>query len=148
MAIVQKKMNIERFIYEMLQIVSVSLTNVPFPVRGSLQKGEAYRKGTHLHRRDCLHVIARSASDVAICSERVQWHRLRQTAIFVVQVLHCPASEDRDRLRCLPVPVNREHRTRLQRVQHALRLILCGITQIHVHTQAWRSLRLFGEGIK
>ena len=85
---------------------------------------------------------------MAICSERLQRHRLRQTAIFVIQVLHCPAAEDRDRLRCLPVPVNREHRTRLQRVQHALRLILCGITQIHVHTQAWRSLRLFGEGIK
>ena len=46
------------------------------------------------------------------------------------------------RLRSLPMPMNRQHRTRLNSIQHPLRRISGRIAQIHIHAKPRTLLRL------
>ena len=73
---------------------------------------------------------------------------LRHLAGIAVKDLPQPAPQAHHRLRRLPVPMDGQHRPRLQRIQHPLRAVGRRVPEIQVHPPARRGLRLGGEGVE
>lgn len=46
------------------------------------------------------------------------------------------------------VPVNRDYGSRQEHVEHALRLVIAGVSQVHVHAQTRTGLRLLQYIVK
>ena len=75
----------------------------------------------------------------------VEDDRLGLPAGVVVEVPADLAAEDGDGLRRSAMPMDRQHRAGLQRIEHPLRLVVRGVAQIHIHPQPGRRLRRSGE---
>ena len=75
----------------------------------------------------------------------VEDDRFGLPAGIVVEVPADLAAEDGDRFRGAAMPMDRQHRARLQRIEHPLRLVVRGIAQVHIHPQPGRRLRRGGE---
>ena len=52
------------------------------------------------------------------------------------------ATNDYHRLRRMPMPVNRQHASRLDSVEHPLGVVLRGVAQVKVNAEAWGGLGL------
>ena len=73
---------------------------------------------------------------------------LRHPPLGVVEVFHEMPPQAHHRLRRRPVPMDGQHRPRLDRVQHPLRLIGRRIPQVQIHPKPRRLLRPGGQFIQ
>ena len=83
-------------------------------------------------------------------ADRAAWRDLDALAAdprIIIKLLHHFPAKYNKSLRGLPMPVDRNHRTRLDRIQHPLRHICRRIAEIKIHPQARRRLRLLGKAI-
>lgn len=71
-----------------------------------------------------------------------------EAAVRIEIVLPHRSADQHYRFRGAGVPVNRQYGPRLQGVEHTLATVLCRITQVEVHSQAWRGLRPGGEVVE
>lgn len=65
----------------------------------------------------------------------------------IIELLDHTPTQNHECLRRLPMPMNRNNRTRFDRIQHPLRRICRRIAEIKIHPQARRRLRLSGKAI-
>ena len=71
-----------------------------------------------------------------------------QGAGIVIEILLEMPPQAHHRLRCSPMPMDGQHRPRLDGIEHPLRLILRRIPQVQVHPETRRCLGLGGQGIE
>lgn len=71
-----------------------------------------------------------------------------QGAGIVIEVLLEMSPQAHHRLGCSPMPMDGQHRPRLDGIEHPLRLILRRIPQVQVHPETRRCLGLGGQGIE
>lgn len=119
--------------------------HIPLPQRGpgavlALEEDGAGLQGLEgvpLHGGDIQHIAAGH-----------HIHRLDQRAAVIVQILLEMPEDAHHRLRRGPVPMDRHHRPRLDRIQHPLRAVLRRIPQVQVHPQTGRGLSPGSEVVK
>ena len=73
---------------------------------------------------------------------------VRLPPLGIVEVFHEMPPQAHHRLGGGPVPMDGQHRPRLDRIQHPLRPVLRGIPEIQIHPQPRRLLRPCGQFIQ
>ena len=90
---------------------------------------------------------ARFDGHAAVGSAGGDGHLLGDVAIVIVEILGGTPPKNHHRLCRLAMAMNRQHRPRLQRIEHTLGTILSRGTHIEIHPQSRRLLRLLRQGI-
>ena len=90
---------------------------------------------------------ARFDGHAAVWSAGGDGHLLGDVAIVIVEILGGTPPKNHHCLCRLAMAMNRQHRPRLQRIEHTLRTILSRGTHIEIHPKSWRLLRLLRQGI-
>lgn len=76
---------------------------------------------------------------------RLHHKLIRDIALIIIMPHNHLPPNHTDSLRCLPVPVNRHHCPRLQRVEHPLAVILLTVPQVIVLPKSRGGLGMGGE---
>ena len=104
---------------------------------------QQHRAGFHRHQ-----IVPLPRRDVDERPARDHVDGLRHPPLGIVEVFHEMPPQAHHRLRRRPVPMDGQHRPRLDRVQHPLRLVRRRIPQVQIHPEPRRGLRLGGQGVK
>ena len=122
-----------------------NLQNILWPdrrIRAILDLQE-HRAGFHRHQ-----IVPLPRRDVNERPARDHVDGLRHPPLGVVEVFHEMPPQAHHRLRRRPVPMDGQHRPRLDRIQHPLRLVRRRIPQVQIHPEPRRGLRPGGQGVK
>ncbi len=79
------------------------------------------------------------------------WHyvySLQEITLFIIEILFKMPADLNHSLGTCMMPMNRQHRARLQGIQHSLRLVFSRIPQIQIHPKPGRYLGLSSQFVQ